>query len=87
MGFFFVLSDVEKEKNGDVPNHLKDPSRDGNDLGHGKGYLYPHAYKDHFVAQQYLPDALKNADYYREGVNKAEQQAREYWKRIKGSPS
>lgn len=64
MGFFDALSDVEKEKNGDVPNHLKDPSRDGNDLGHGKGYLYPHAYKDHFVAQQYLPDSLQGKLYY-----------------------
>ena len=50
MGFFDALSDVEKENRAEVPNHLKDPSRDGNDLGHGKGYMYPHAYKDHFVA-------------------------------------
>ena len=56
-------------------------------MGRGLTYRYPHDYPNHYVAQQYLPDALKNADYYREGVNKAEQQAREYWKRIKGSPS
>ena len=64
MGFFDALSDVEKENRAEVPNHLKDPSRDGNDLGHGKGYMYPHAYKDHFVAQQYLPSSLQGKMYY-----------------------
>ena len=64
MGFFDALSDVEKENRAEVPNHLKDPSRDGNDLGHGKGYMYPHAYKDHFVAQQYLPSTLQGKMYY-----------------------
>ncbi len=65
LAFFDALSDVEKERDGEVPNHLKDPSRDGKDLGHGKGYLYPHSYRDHFVAQQYLPAALQGKMYYR----------------------
>ena len=64
LGFFDALSDVEKEQSGEVPNHLKDPSRDGNDLGHGKGYLYPHSYREHFVTQQYLPDGLQGKIYY-----------------------
>ncbi|MEQ1571006.1 MAG: AAA family ATPase, partial [Myxococcota bacterium] len=42
----------------DVPLHLKDKSRDGAGRGHGAGYLYPHAYQDHWVAQQYLPTSL-----------------------------
>ena len=64
LGFFDALSDVEKQQNEEVPNHLKDPSRDGADLGHGKGYLYPHSYREHFVAQQYLPDGLQGKMYY-----------------------
>lgn len=64
LGFFDALSDIEKMQAEEVPNHLKDPSRDGNDLGHGKGYLYPHSYKDHFVAQQYLPSSLQGKMYY-----------------------
>ena len=48
----------------DVPNHLKDPSRDGKTTGHGKGYRYPHNAKDHFVVQQYLPDNLQGARFY-----------------------
>lgn len=64
MAFFDALKSVENEKKGDVPNHLKDPSRDGKGFGHGSGYLYPHAYKDHWVAQQYLPSSLQGSSFY-----------------------
>lgn len=63
MAFFDALSSVEKE-DAEVPNHLKDSSRDAQSFGHGAGYLYPHAYKDHWVAQQYLPDALMGRVFY-----------------------
>ena len=59
MGLFDALSAVQGEGSGDVPVHLKDPSRDKDGMGHGAGYLYPHAYRDHWVAQQYLPSALQ----------------------------
>ncbi|MGN1164386.1 MAG: AAA family ATPase, partial [Candidatus Ornithospirochaeta sp.] len=65
LGFFDALSDVEKEKDNEVPNHLKDASRDSEGFGHGEGYLYPHSYKDHWVAQQYLPTALQGKIYYK----------------------
>lgn len=63
MAFFDALSSVEKE-DADVPNHLRDSSRDAEGFGHGAGYLYPHAYRDHWVAQQYLPDALMGRVFY-----------------------
>ncbi len=63
MAFFDALASVEKEDS-EVPNHLKDSSRDSEGFGHGKGYLYPHAYRDHWVAQQYLPDALMGRVFY-----------------------
>ncbi len=59
MAFFDALAAVAEERAGDVPVHLKDGSRDKEGFGHGEGYLYPHAYRDHWVAQQYLPDALR----------------------------
>jgi hypothetical protein len=59
MGFFDALAAVQQERTGDVPNHLKDGNRDGEGFGHGVGYLYPHAYRDHWVAQQYLPAGLQ----------------------------
>lgn len=63
MAFFDALHSVEKE-DADVPNHLKDSSRDAEGFGHGAGYMYPHAYRDHWVAQQYLPDALVGKVFY-----------------------
>lgn len=67
LAFFDALSDVEKESKDEVPNHLKDDSRDSEAFAHGKGYLYPHSYKDHWVAQQYLPSSLVGKIYYRPG--------------------
>ncbi len=62
--FFDAIAAVEAEGKGEVPNHLKDASRDGEGLGHGANYLYPHAYRDHWVAQQYLPDSLHGRVFY-----------------------
>jgi putative ATPase len=64
MGFFDALDAVQKEQETAVPNHLKDGNRDSEGFGHGKGYLYPHAYQDHWVTQQYLPDALQGKLFY-----------------------
>ncbi|WP_428770188.1 AAA family ATPase [Treponema sp. HNW] len=61
--FFDALKSVGEE-DAEVPNHLKDASRDAAELGHGKGYMYPHAYKDHWTAQQYLPDGLAGRVFY-----------------------
>lgn len=63
MAFFDALASVEKEDI-EVPNHLRDSSRDAEGFGHGSGYLYPHAYRDHWVAQQYLPDSLVDRVFY-----------------------
>ncbi len=65
--FFDALGVVEKEREADVPNHLKDGNRDKEGFGHGEGYLYPHAYRDHWVAQQYLPNALQGKVFYQPG--------------------
>jgi len=77
MGFFDALSTVENEREGDVPTHLKDASRDREGFGHGEGYLYPHAYRDHWVAQQYLPDALQGQVFYRPSDQGYERQIKE----------
>lgn len=67
MAFFKALDHVEKERAGDVPDHLKDGNRDAEGLGHGKGYKYPHAYRSHFVPQQYLPDEMQGTFFYDPG--------------------
>lgn len=64
MAFFDALKTVEKEAEAEVPNHLKDSSRDSESFGHGDGYMYPHEYRNHWVAQQYLPDFLQGRSFY-----------------------
>lgn len=64
MGFFDALATVEKEREAEVPNPLKDANRDKKEFGHGQGYLYPHAYRDHWVEQQYLPTGLQGKVFY-----------------------
>ena len=58
-----------------APQHLQAPLY--------KGYKYPHDYPNHYVAQQYLPNDLKNKVYYIPGENKTEASAAAYWKEIK----
>jgi len=72
--FFDAQAAVEGEREDEVPNHLKDASRDGEGLGHGANYLYPHAYRDHWVAQQYLPDGLQGRVFYQPSNQGAEEQ-------------
>jgi putative ATPase len=68
LGIGAALSDVEQFGNLDIPNHLKDGSRDSRALGHGKGYKYPHDFPEHFVVQQYLPDGVRDKVYYKPGA-------------------
>ena len=67
LAFFDAMAAVEREKEAQVPDHLRDASRDSEDFGHGAGYLYPHAYRDHWVAQQYLPESLQGRAFYTPG--------------------
>jgi len=64
MAFFDALSAVEAEREAEVPTHLRDANRDQDSFGHGKGYLYPHSYREHWVAQQYLPRSLQGQVFY-----------------------
>lgn len=60
-----ALEDIRKGKSGDIPAHLKDAHYSGaNKLGRGIDYKYPHNYPGAWVKQQYLPDTIKNRNYY-----------------------
>ena len=64
MAFFDALATVKTEREGEVPNAMRDANRDKEGFGHGADYLYPHAYRDHWVAQQYLPSSLQGQLFY-----------------------
>ena len=60
LGIDKALDLVRRTGNQPVPLHLRNaPTKLMADLGYHDGYLYPHDYPGHYVAQQYMPDALK----------------------------
>ena len=78
-----AMADVRVGKTGDFPRHLQNVHADGTGFEREQGYLYPHDFPNHWVKQQYLPDALVGRVYYEYGPNKTEQAAKAYWDKIK----
>ena len=78
-----AITDVRAGKTGPVPRELQNVHADGTGFEREQGYKYPHSFPNHWVRQQYLPEALKNARYYEYGDNKIEQAAKAYWEAIK----
>lgn len=79
-----ATADVKAGRTGPVPRQLQNMHYDGEDNPNkGQFYKYAHEYENHWVDQQYLPDAIKNRRYYEFGDNKNERAAAEYWARIK----
>ena len=78
-----AVADVRAGKSGPPPRELQNVHADGTGFEREQGYKYPHSYPNHWVRQQYLPDAFKGAQYYEYGDNKLEQTAKKYWDEIK----
>ena len=78
-----AMRDVKAGKTGGVPRELQNVHADGTGFEREQGYRYPHSYPHHWVQQQYLPDEIKDRQYYVYGDNKTEQAAKRYWDEIK----
>jgi len=80
-----ALADVRHGKASDIPAHLKDAHYKGAaDLGHGVDYKYAHNYPNDWVAQQYLPDKLRDVNYFEpKGNSKVEQQLKDVYQQLK----
>lgn len=79
-----ALADIKNGEAYGFPRQLQNVHCDGEGAAiKGQHYLYPHDYPNHWVKQQYLPDALKDKVYYQYGDNKLERAAQEYWSKIK----
>ena len=78
-----AMRDVKAGKLGNIPRELQNVHADSAGQEREQGYLYPHDFPNHWVTQQYLPDILKDAQYYHYGDNKIEQTAKKYWEEIK----
>jgi putative ATPase len=67
LGIEQALKDVEEGRTLEVPDHLKDAHYQGAEqLGHGTGYKYAHAYPQHHVEQDYLPSTPQGRRRYYE---------------------
>ena len=78
-----AISDVQKGLGRGFPRQLQNVHADTYTQERDQGYLYPHDFPNHWVAQQYLPDDLVGKKYYEYGPNKLEQAAQQYWASIK----
>ena len=84
-GLEAAMQDVRTRPVGEVPAHLRDAHyRGAAQLGHGKGYRYPHDHPAGWVPQQYLPDELSGATYYRPGRHGAEARLVARWRERQG---
>ncbi|SFH37738.1 putative ATPase [Desulfotomaculum arcticum] len=84
MGIESALEAVRSERAGAVPLYLRDTSYGGaKKLGHGKGYLYPHNFPGHWVQQEYLPDNLKNKEFYRPSEQGREKEMNERLQKLR----
>lgn len=79
-----ALGDLDNINIGAIPDYLKDGHYEGaKNLGRMQNYKYPHAYKNNYVKQEYLPLNVRGRKYYEYGKNKFEDKCKEYWERIK----
>jgi putative ATPase len=77
-------ADVRAGKIGPVPAHLRDAHYGGSKkLGHGTGYVYAHDEPFGIAEQQYAPDVVADAEYYRPTSLGAEAGLKERWHRVR----
>ncbi|MCR1783067.1 replication-associated recombination protein A [Nocardioides carbamazepini] len=79
-----AIGDVRAGKIGQVPPHLRDAHYAGaKALGHGKGYVYSHDAPFGIAEQQYAPDVVLDAAYYRPTEFGAEAAVKQRWERVR----
>lgn len=75
---------VRTHETAPVPSHLRDAHYKGAaKLGHGLGYQYAHDFENHYVNQQYLPDAVVGEQFFGAGDLGYEKQMKEHLQKIK----
>ena len=80
-----ALETVEKTGNLPVPLHLRNaPTKLMDELGYGEGYKYAHDFPNHFVEQQFLPDALQGTQFWHAQGSPQEQKMAEWMKHLWG---
>jgi len=83
-----AIHDVNSLPQYPVPFHLRNaPTNLMKEAGYGMGYKYPHNFENHFVEENYLPEEIKNKQYYFPTENGMEKTIKErlksFWKNRK----
>ncbi|MBF6640371.1 replication-associated recombination protein A [Flavobacterium sp. J49] len=72
---------VKQTRDLSVPIHLRNaPTKLMKELGYGEEYQYSHNYANNFSEQEYLPDEIKNTNFYKPGNNARENEMRTFLK-------
>ncbi len=80
----FAANDaVRKVGNAQVPVHLRDAHYSGSAKLGNVGYKYAHDYPNHYVKQQYLPDALVGEQFYEPGNIGYEKNIKDWFEKLK----
>lgn len=65
-----------------VPLHLRNaPTKLMKELDYGKDYKYAHSFKNNFADQEFLPEEIKNTNFYKPGNNARENSFKEFLKK------
>ena len=81
MGIENALESVRKNPLAPVPKHLRNaPTKLMKEIGYGKDYKYAHDFENHFVEENYLPDELKNKQFYFPTENGQEKKLKDWLK-------
>ena len=82
-GYSRAEAEVKNSGHIEIPMVLKDASYSGaQNLGRGVGLTNIHAYENHYVQQQMLPEKLKEKHFFKLGFSKYEKAIVEWFKKI-----
>ncbi len=74
-----ALEAAKKTGASEIPYNIRNaPTAAMKDWGYGKGYQYPHNFPGGWVKEQYLPDDLKDARFYKPGPNGTEKKIQDF---------
>ena len=81
LGIQKALEEVKKNPLNPVPIHLRNaPTKLLKEIGYGKNYKYAHDFENHFIEENYLPDDMKNKQFYFPSENGQEKRLKEWLK-------
>ena len=81
LGIEKAFSEVKNKPLYNVPIHLRNaPTKLMKDIGYGNNYKYPHDFDNNFVQENYLPEELKNSQFYFPSENGQEKKVKDWLK-------